>query len=88
MYLWRGVSFYLQVGFMINIYTFQTVTLWDVTTDSSSIGKGMVCLQQDIMISVVAHDTMLTQPSEDQIRRRDILSSDKQDRCITQAIMS
>ena len=73
---------------MINIHSFQTVTLWDVTTDSSSIGKEMVCLQQDIMISVVAHDTILTQPSEDQIRRRDILSSDKRDRCITQAIMS
>ena len=73
---------------MINIHSFQTVTLWDVTTDSSSIGKDMVCLQQDIMISVVAHDTMLTQPSEDQIRRRDILSSDKRDRCITQAIMN
>ena len=73
---------------MINIHSFQTVTLWDVTTDSSSIGKDMVCLQKDIMISVVAHDTMLTQPSEDQIRRRDILSSDKRDRCITQAIMS
>ena len=73
---------------MINIHSFQTVTLWDVTTDSSSIGKDMVCLQQDIMISVVAHDTMLTQPSEDQIRRRDILSSNKRDSCITQAIMS
>ena len=73
---------------MINIHSFQTVTLWDVTTDSSSIGKDMVCLQQDIMISVVAHDTLLTQPSEDQIRRRDILPSDKRDSCITQAIMS
>ena len=73
---------------MINIHSFQTVTLWDVTTDSSSIGKDMVCLQQDIMISVVAHDTMLTQPSEDQIRRRDILPSDKRDSCIAQAIMS
>ena len=73
---------------MINIHSIQTVTLWDVTTDSSSIGKDMVCLQQDIMISVVAHDTMLTQPSEDQIRRRDILPSNKRDSCITQAIMS
>ena len=73
---------------MINIHSFQTVTLWDATTDSSSIRKDMVCLHQDIMISVVAHDTMLTQPSEDQIRERDILPSDKRDSRITQAIMS